>query len=193
MSTLNYYSEHAQEFTSGTVSVDFSTTQNRFLKHLAPGSTILDFGCGSGRDSKYFLDYGYKVQAVDGCQELCELASSYTGLQVKQMLFQELEAVAQYDGIWACASILHVPKTELGDVLQRMARALKDGGYAYVSFKYGDFEGERNGRYFTDLTEASFGQLLKEIPELEIVDQWISSDVREGRSNEKWLNAIVRK
>ena len=193
MSTLNYYSEHAQEFTSGTVSVDFSTTQNRFLKHLAPGSTILDFGCGSGRDSKYFLDYGYKVQAVDGCQELCKLASNYTGLQVKQMLFQELEAVAQYDGIWACASILHVPKAELGDVLQRMARALKDGGYAYASFKYGDFEGERNGRYFTDLTEASFGQLLKKIPELEIVDQWISSDVREGRSNEKWLNAIVRK
>lgn len=193
MSTLDYYTDHAQEFISGTVSVDFSTTQNRFLRYLLKGAAILDFGCGSGRDSKYFLEQGYQVVATDGCKELCELASSYAGIPVRQMLFQELEAVAEFDGLWACASILHVPKTELPEVLERMTRALRPGGYAYISFKYGYFEGLRNGRYFTDLTEASLEKLLETVPELGLVEQWVSGDVREGRSDEKWLNAIVKK
>lgn len=193
MSTLTYYATNAKEFSSGTVNVDFTTTQNRFLRYLAPGSYILDFGCGSGRDTKYFLDHGYRVLATDGCKELCELASSFTGSAVQQLLFQELEAEDVFDGIWACASILHVPKAELPDVLQRVARALKTGGYAYVSFKYGDFEGLRNGRYFTDLNEQSFGVLLKQTPNLAPVEQWVSGDVREGRGDEKWLNIILRK
>lgn len=193
MSTLSYYSTNAVEFSQGTVSVDFTKTQERFLHYLAPGGSILDFGCGSGRDAKYFAERGYKVAVTDGCAELVALASEYSGLPVKQLLFSELADVETYDGIWACASILHLPKLELIDVLQKISVALKPDGYLYTSFKYGNFEGERHGRYFTDMTETSFGELLKQVLSLMVVEEWVSSDVREGRGDERWLNLILKK
>ena len=191
--TLNYYAENAADFASGTVNDDFSSIQKRFLTRLQPGASILDFGCGSGRDTKAFLARGYRVTAIDGSQELCAIASANTGLPVRQMLFDELNDVEAYDGIWACASILHVPSAELPDIFRRMITALKPGGIIYTSFKYGTFEGERNGRRFTDFTEETFAAFLKQFPELTIEDQWISADVRPGRSNEKWLNVILGK
>ena len=97
--TLTYYDNHADEFYRSTVSVEFTAMQDRFLEKLEKGSYILDFGCGSGRDTKYFLEQGYRVEAVDGSDELCKRASQYTGIQVKQMLFEELAAVNMYDGI----------------------------------------------------------------------------------------------
>ena len=118
-----------------------------------PESYILDFGCGSGRDTKYFLEHGYWVDAVDGSVELCRIASEFTGIEVRQMLFQELQEKEKYDGIWACASVLHVPKIELANILQKMCNAVKTDGIIYTSFKYGDFEGERSGRFFSDFTE----------------------------------------
>lgn len=191
--TLNYYAENAADFAADTVNVDFSATQERFLALLPAGASILDFGCGSGRDTKAFLERGYRVTAVDGSPELCTLASAYTGIPVRQMLFAKLDDVEAYDGIWACASILHVPSAELPDIFRRMITALKPGGIIYTSFKYGTYEGERNGRLFTDFTEETFAAFLKQFPELTIEDQWISADVRPGRSNEKWLNVILCK
>lgn len=191
--TLNYYNQNAQNFIDGTVNVDFKETQNRFLNKLPTGAYILDFGCGSGRDTKYFLEQGFAVDATDGSLELCKLASEYTGIQVKHMLFQELDIVEKYDGIWACSSILHVSSTELSVVLQRMSNALKDNGLIYTSFKYGNFEGERNGRYFTDMTETLFAKMLERIDGLVMEEHWITSDVRPGRGEEKWLNLFLRK
>ena len=191
--TLNYYAENAADFAAGTVNVDFSATQERFLNKLQTGAAILDLGCGSGRDTKAFLERGYRVTASDGSPELCKSASAYTGIPVRQMLFNELDDVKAYDGIWACASILHVPSTELPDIFRRMITALKPGGTIYTSFKYGTFEGERNGRRFTDYTEETFSAFIKQFPELTIEDQWISADIRPGRSNEKWLNVILLK
>lgn len=191
--TLNYYAENAADFAADTVNVDFSATQERFLALLSAGASILDFGCGSGRDTKAFLERGYRVTAVDGSPELCTLASAYTGIPVRQMLFAKLDDVEAYDGIWACASILHVPSADLPNIFRRMITALKPGGVIYASFKYGTFAGERNGRYFTDFTEETFTDFLRQFPELTFEDQWMSSDVRPGRSNEKWLNAILEK
>ena len=193
MNTIYYYNTNAQDFINGTLSVDFSSIQNTFLNLLPVGAAILDFGCGSGRDTKYFLDHGYQVTAVDGSAELCKAASEYTGISVKQMLFEDLDEVEKYDGIWACASILHVKKAELPGILRKMSAATKLNGIIYVSFKYGDFEGERNGRYFTDMTEDSMAQLLEMIPELRIEKQWITGDVRADRGDERWLNMILRK
>ena len=191
--TINYYNTNAKKFATSTVSVEFTQMQNRFIEKLSKPAIILDFGCGSGRDTKYFLEQGFQVEAMDGSKELCKIAGEYTGIIVKQMFFQELNEVKKYDGIWACSSILHLPIHELGDVMQRMTLALKDNGIIYTSFKYGTFEGERNGRYFTDMTETSFANLIKDIEELEIEEQWITSDVRPGRGEEKWLNLILRK
>ena len=191
--TLDYYDNYADEFYKNTVNVEFATTQEHFLAKLKNGSNILDFGCGSGRDTRFFLEQGYSVEAVDGSKELCKLACKYTGIEVKNMLFEELSEVEKYDGIWACSSILHLPLGELADVMKKMAIALKEDGIIYTSFKYGNFEGERNGRYFTDMTEEKFAKFLSEIDSLDIEEQWITLDVRPGRGEERWLNLILRK
>ena len=191
--TIEYYNENAKQFVDTTVNVEFHHMQNRFLEKLQDGAYILDFGCGSGRDTKYFLEQDYRVDAIDGSAELCKLASELTGIEVKHMYFQELSEVEKYDGIWACSSILHLALNDLEDVMRRMAYAVKSNGIIYTSFKYGTFSGERNGRYFTDMTENTFEELLQKIPGLEVEEQWISSDVRPGRGEEKWLNLILRK
>lgn len=191
--TLKYYNQNAGQFVRETLSVDFTAIQEWFLVKLSEGACILDFGCGSGRDVKYFLDKGYRVDAIDGSEELCRLASDYAGIHVKQMLFEELDETEKYDGIWACSSVLHLDKIALKTVLKKMAAALKSEGVVYTSFKYGDFEGEQNGRYFTDFTLELFERYMQGIPELQIEEYWITDDVRPGRGDEKWLNLILRK
>lgn len=191
--TIDYYNLNAENFIESTQNVDMYQAQDRFLQLLDENASILDFGCGSGRDTRYFMDKGYQVTATDGSAEICRLASIFTGIAVKEMLFQELDEIDTYDGIWACSSILHLPKLELLPVISKMCMALKDSGVIYTSFKYSDFEGVRNGRYFTDFTEDSFKEFIAEIPELTIEDQWITGDVRLGRGEEKWLNLILRK
>ena len=191
--TIDYYNENAKKFIDGTVAVDFKHIQDTFLDLLPEHATILDFGCGSGRDTKYFLEQGCMIDAMDGSLELSKAASKYTGINVKHMLFQELNEKEKYDGIWACASILHVKREELPEIIRKMSLAAKANGIIYLSFKYGDFEGERNGRYFTDMTEASMAELLADFPEFTVEKQWITGDVRAGRGDERWLNMILRK
>lgn len=191
--TINYYNINADKFIENTLFVDFTQTQQRFLSRLKKGAFILDFGCGSGRDTRYFSDQGYQVEAIDGSEEMCRLAARYTGMEVRHMLFQELSEKEKYDGIWACSSILHLPLQELAEVMGRMSAALKEKGIIYTSFKYGSFSGQRNGRFFTDMTEDSFAEFMQKTEGLETEEQWITSDVRPGRGEEKWLNLILRK
>lgn len=193
--TLSYYDSHAEEFYRNTVDAEFSVIQNIFLSKLEIGSYILDFGCGSGRDAKFFLQQGYHVDLLDGSAELCKLAARHTGVKVKNMCFQELAEVEKYEGIWACSSVLHLPVEELADVMRKMAAALKRNGIIYTSFKYGTFAGNRNGRFFTDMTEEKFAAFLGGVEgvELEVEEQWTTSDVRPGRGEEKWLNLILQK
>lgn len=191
--TLDYYNKNARSFAEATVDVDFYDTQKYFQNLLPEQGYILDFGCGSGRDTKYFLDKGFQVKAVDGSKELCRLAAEYTGIKVGQMLFEDLDEKEIYDGIWACSSILHLPKTELTGVIGKMCAALKASGIIYTSFKYGEYEGERNGRYFTDFTIENFRKFIQNIDSVKIEEYWITGDVRQGRGEEKWLNLILRK
>lgn len=191
--TINYYDINAKEFVEGTLNVDFKATQDKFINKLPAQGYILDFGCGSGRDTKYFLAKDFNVDAIDGSIELCKIASEYTNIKVRHMYFNELSIVNKYDGIWACSSILHLSLDDLVDVFKRMSKALKDEGIIYTSFKYGDFSGERNGRYFTDMTEDSFAKLIANVDNLKVEEQWITADVRPQRGNEKWLNLILRK
>ena len=191
--TLQYYEDNAETFISGTVNADMSDARQRFLKLLPENALILDFGCGSGRDTKAFLEHGYRVDAVDGSAELCRQASDYTGICVRQMLFQELDISNYYDGVWACASILHLSKIEISDVLKRISNALKPGGILYTSFKYGTFEGMRNNRYFTDFTETTLSKLWIGIDSLQIIDIWTTQDVRPGREEKRWINLLARR
>ncbi len=191
--TIQYYDSNASDYSADTIAVDFTELQTRFLEKLQEGAYILDFGCGAGRDTKAFLERRFTVDALDGSEKLCEIAEKYTGIIIKHMYFQDLREVNKYNGIWACSSILHVSRAELPDVLRRMTRALQERGIIYTSFKYGEFEGERDGRYYTDMTEDLFSELVGPIGELLIEEQWITSDFREGRGEEKWLNVILRK
>lgn len=191
--TLDYYNQNSKLFTCDTKNVEFSSLQDEFASLLREGAHILDFGCGSGRDTKAFLDAGYKVDATDGSVEMCKVASAFTGIEVRQMLFSELDAVDKYDGIWACASILHCKKEDLVDAINRMILALHSNGIIYTSFKYGEGEVLRGERFYTDFTENSFTEFTKRFPYLTIEKMWISSDVRPGREEEQWLNIILRK
>lgn len=191
--TLDYYNKNASSFAEKTIDVDFHDTQKHFQELLPEQGYILDFGCGSGRDIKYFLSQNFRVDAIDGSEELCRIASDYTGIKVKKMLFQELDEIEKYDGIWACSSILHLTQNELKTVFGKMVKALKRDGIIYTSFKYGDFEGERNGRYFTDFTEEKFNEFVRNIENVKLKEEWITCDVRPRRGEEKWLNLILQK
>lgn len=191
--TLRYYDRNAEYFVQDTLNVDFTGIQEKFIRLLPNGGSILDFGCGSGRDALYFAGKGFDVDAVDGSREMCRLARERDGIRVRQMLFSELDASGEYDGIWACASLLHLPSTELKLVILKMWRALKNGGWLYISFKYGEFEGMRNGRYFTDFTEKSFEAYMLDVQGLNLTEAWVTGDVRPGRGDEKWLNVILQK
>ncbi len=193
MKTLNYYELNADEFVTQTQMLPFAGVQNRFLMRLPQGGHILDFGCGSGRDTRAFLRQGFQVTAVDGSAKMCRLASEFTGIPVKQMRFQELDDKNAYDGIWACASILHLPKNELPGVMVRMREALKDHGLIYTSFKYGDFEGWIGERYFTYFTWKSFRDMIAGIKGLEIEEIWLTPDSRPERADQQWLNCTISK
>lgn len=189
---MNYYNENAKTFFDGTVHADMSRNYQPFLERLPLGSTILDAGCGSGRDSLAFKNKGYKVKAIDASQELCKLASAYIGEAVEQVRFQEMAFDSAFDGIWAAATLLHVPSDELISVLSKMAKALKSQGVLYASFKYGDFEGMRNGRYFHDLKEEK-ARVYLELAGFKVEKMWITGDVRQGRGDEMWLNVLASK
>ena len=189
---MNYYDLNAQEFVDGTVDTDMTIHYNEFLPLVPENGNILDAGCGSGRDTLNFKSMGYDVVAIDGSAEMCRLASEFTGQDVLHMQFQEIEFDCEFDGIWACASLLHVPSAELETVLEKLKKSLKENGVLYASFKYGDFEGERNGRFFNDLTESKAIELFSKL-NFEVIKTWITSDGREGREDEKWVNILVKK
>ncbi len=191
--SIEYYDKNAEKFFGSTVGVEFNEKQERFLTYLKKGDKILDFGCGSGRDMKYFLEQGYFCDGIDGSEKMCELASLYVKKSVQKMCFEELEAENEYDGIWACASILHLNQKRLLEVFEKIAKALKENGILYSSFKYGTFEGMRNGRYFLDLDEKKLKEILDEIDLFWIEEIWVTKDVRQERNTEKWLNTILRK
>lgn len=191
--TIIYYEQNAGRFIENTIHSDMHESQDRFLRKLPGDGRILDYGCGSGRDTAYFLKNGYQVDAMDGSLELCRFATDFTGVPVKHMLFQELDAEDIYHGVWACASILHVERAELPDIFDKVHRALKDGGVFYCSFKYGNREEFRNGRFFNDMNEHSLRDLMDVVQGFELESSWISVDVRADRQDEHWLNIILKK
>ncbi|NYU08046.1 tellurite resistance protein [Enterobacteriaceae bacterium CCUG 67584] len=190
--TLKYYQDNAQTFFDGTVNVDMSSLYETFTRHLTPGARVLDAGCGSGRDAKAFLEMGYQVEAFDASPAMVELAREHTGLPVQLMTFADVDWKEEFDGIWCCASLLHVPAVELPGVMRRLADALKPGGVWYVSFKYGKGEREVDGRRFTDMDASNLQTLLNAVGGIEIISLWTTQDKRPLR-DETWLNGTFIK
>ena len=190
--SIHYYQENADAFIADTFGVDMDDAYKPFLSQLAPGSLILDLGCGSGRDSLAFSQRGFKVDAIDASSEIAKKASERCGVDVKVKRFDQIDEVNHYDAIWSCASLLHVPEKSLLGILQLICEALKSGGIMYVSFKYGESQRTVGGRLFTDMNESKFDVLIGQLEGLSIQKYWLSSDKRPGKS-ESWLNILVEK
>ena len=189
MKTIDYYNHHAEEFTYSTLNVDMESLYQPFLALLPENAYVLDLGCGSGRDSLAFKNKGYRVTAIDYSEALVKKATELTGIQVKHQSFYELNEIAAYDGIWACASLLHCERRRLAEVLEKILRALKPTGVIYMAFKYGGSDREKDGREFTDLNERQAQELLAQFEQVSLVDQWITVDKRPDRE-ERWLNIL---
>lgn len=189
---MSYYDQNAEPFFSGTVDVDMGPLYDAFLPHLPKVANILDAGCGSGRDSLYFSKLGHQVVAFDASIELVKLAKQHTGLDVACESFLSFHSSIAFEGIWACASLLHVEHQDLANTMRHLGSLLADGGVFYCSFKYGEGQVERGGRVFTNLTESTLARLLTETP-LTVKQTWVTADQRPGRQDEQWLNALLIK
>lgn len=190
-STIKYYDDNAKAYYEDTINADLSGLYKPFLRHLAPEAKVLDAGCGSGRDSLFFKSRGFSVTAFDASAEMVKATSDLIEQEVLQMTFEELKLPEQYDGIWACSSLLHVNRNDLLPVLINLSDSLKQTGVFFMSFKYGDQEYLSGERYFNCMTEDSFGMLISGIPQLRIDLLRVTGDVRPGRDKELWLNAYL--
>ena len=190
--TLDWYRENAEEFVVHTGKVDMTALFRAFLEMVPSGGAVMDLGCGAGSASVYFTQAGCQVLAVDGCRELCEHTRNRAGCEARQLRFEELDYTDAFDGIWACASLLHVRKAELPSVLRLIRRALKKDGAFYASFKYGNEERDKNGRVFSDFTEDSLGALLEEAGGFRVEKLWLTKDARPDRADEHWVNVLCR-
>ncbi len=192
MKTIDYYNKHAEEFTASTFEVDMESLYQPFLVELQEGARILDVGCGSGRDTLAFKNKGYQVDAIDYSEELVKKASRLTGIPIKLKSFYEIDDYEAYDGIWACASLLHCERNHLKEVIGKLVSALKPNGVLYMSFKYGNGDRQKEGRQFTDLDEEQAKALRKQFNYVQKIKQWITIDQRPDRQ-EKWLNLLWKK
>jgi SAM-dependent methyltransferase len=190
--TLGYYEKYAQEFVSDTVDASLKFMLDDFISRLNNDAHILDLGCGSGRDSLYFIKAGFKVTAVDGSIELCKLASDYISQDVICHTFESYIPDSKFDGIWACSSLLHLDSSELPRMLLKYIGYLNSGGTFYLSFKYGDDEGFIGERYYNNMTEDKFRNVIKGIDSIKIIDENITDDVRVNHKNEKWYNVLLK-
>jgi SAM-dependent methyltransferase len=192
--TLAYYDNSAKVYAETTLRVDMTAVYDRFLKYLEPKARILDAGSGSGRDTLAFIKRGYEVDAFDSSPALCEISTRLTGVKTRLMRFQEFDSPPRYDGIWACASLLHVPERELHDAFERLIHALKGGGVLYASFKKGS--GERvseDGRFYLDLDETMLRRILADLPGIQLAELWTSFGEGSHKGKDEWLNVILLK
>lgn len=193
MDPIDYYNQNAKLFFESTVNLCMEEHLNKFVEYLPEGAAVLDLGCGSGRDSLYFVERGFDVTAIDGSEELCELASIHIGQDVLHMQFSELDFTEVFDGIWACASLLHVKEDDIDEIINKIINALKPDGIIYISLKHGNFSGIKDGRYYKYYDTKELKNLIGRHKELEILELWKSTDIRIDRADEMWINVIVKK
>lgn len=188
-STIQYYENNAEKFIHDTVNLKMSEAYDRFLLYLPANAHILDAGCGSGRDSKFFKECGYKVTAFDASKKLCRYAAQLLGQPVINATFDTFSPETKYDGIWACASLLHTNQHSMILTINRLLSMLKRNGILYASWKDGKGERIHEGKYYCDLNFEWFENEKNSLSGT-VVEHWLSNDVRVSNPT-KWLNVII--
>lgn len=192
MDSIEYYNQNAAEYFERTVDIDMQESWDRFTSLIPEGGSVLDLGCGSGRDSAYFISCGFDVTAMDASEEMCDLASIHIGQDVLKLSFAEMDFKEVFEGVWACASLLHVPGAEMSRIFAKVIDSLKINGVLFMSFRYGDFEGERDGRYYKDYRTKNLKELVSQYENLEIIELQKCEDSRDD-SEITWIYALIRK
>ena len=188
MDSTDYYERYGNAYFEETVNLSMEDILEEFAEYLPENAEVLDLGCGSGRDTLWLEEAGFGVTML-----MCRLAEIHTAHEVLHMTFDEMDFQEVFDGIWACASLLHVPSDEMDGILEKVTAALKPGGYLYMSFQYGDGEEIRGHRLYHDYTEKSLSRLMKHQSELHAVKIWSTVDRREGNGHRKWVQVIAQK
>ncbi len=189
--TVEYYNLNARRYFEETVFVDLSTTYLRFLKSIKPGGHIIDIGCGSGRDLKFFIKNGYQAEGIDASEALCRLAHTYSGAKITCERIESWYPHRRFDGLWGCASLLHLRMEAIEAFFGRLGDILEQNGVAFFSFKSGILNGvDKLGRYFTAFSKYDLRRILDMHPELILVEQWENDDAL-LRRDVKWLNFIL--
>ena len=188
--TVAYYDSSGRAYFDSTVNAFVPASLDSFLSLVREGGRILDCGCGSGRDTKYFLSLGYPVDMIDASENMCRIATEYTGRKAVCMDYMNFRTDKLYSGIWANASLLNEKRENLGSVFSVLSSALEDDGILYCSFRYGSGDRREGERWYTDMNEERIGEVLPS--SLRIVKCWQSNDVRPSFSY-RWLNVLLRK
>lgn len=192
--TILYYENHAEEYAARTQALDLSSLYQKFLSLIPPNGVILDVGCGSGRDLRAFRERGFSAIGIDASRALVEIAQRHSGAICLVRRFEKIDWHSCFDGVWACASLLHAPKSKLVDILQRLRDALKFGGAMYISVREG--VGERvlpDGRYFSDYSATEFERIISAAGGLVVLESWTTSDVSPEARDIRWLNFLLQR
>lgn len=187
-----YYEINAKQYAAATFSADMSEQYRRFLPLLKEGARILDVGSGSGRDACCFQKLGYQVTALEPSKNLCrEIRKVFSG-EIVCSDIQSYWPRERYDGIWACASFLHLQEEEVLRFFEKLDLYLKDSGIVYLSGKNGIPTGKAaDGRYFLEFTERLVEKILAVNERVKIEELWYTEDVS-GRDGGRWMNVIFR-
>ncbi len=197
--SIEYYNKNAKKYINDTENVEMSNLYSKFEKYLSAKASILDIGCGSGRDSLYFKEKGYDVFAHDGSKAMVDYAKQFLGERVALAKFDEFDTKnlfdeeISFDGLWACSSLLHVAEEDMLSVLKKYITYLKENGVFFMSFKHRENNHEKDGRIFTNFTKEKLDHLLGKLNDICILEYVETVDARDGRQDEGWISVIIQK
>lgn len=191
--SFDYYDKNPEKFYEDTVHVDMGEFYQAFLPLVRDRGKILDVGCGSGRDLQKFKNLGYEVIGIDASIEMVKKAKALSRVEVLNLKFAEITWENEFDGLWASASLLHVPATEISNTLKLLWKSLKRSSPFFMSFKYGANSYRKNDRYFQNYTEVTVEPILENLENHKVEKIWTTADKRLNREGENWLNLILTK
>lgn len=190
---MNYYDKHASSFIRESVNLDMLTIYTPFINLLPSNASILDIGCGSGRDLLFFKQNNYSVTGLDSSQAMVNSSRELANCDVFHCKIEDFQPITRYHGIWACASLLHIEPDQMSFIFHKISTMLHKKGIFYSSFKYGEGQTKKNKRIFTNFTEKSFASLLEKLPEYKMISQQTTPDLRPEKQDHFWLNTILIK